>query len=90
MDVFTAHPGNRDVLNIEGYLESVLFQEVLQHLYSLWWILLPQKILVFSPRIKVTLGTEYLKVVVFSYVITAVNFAYSFILKYRQGKALFI
>ena len=83
--IFTAQFwGNRDVLNIRRVLGiCIISGSVTAFVFSLVGFFFPQKILgIFSkdPRV-ILMGTEYLKVVVFSYVITAVNFAYSFILR---------
>lgn len=83
--IFTAQFwGNRDVLNIRRVLGiCIVSGSIAALIFFLGGFFFPQEILgIFSkdPRV-IHLGTEYLKVVVFSYVVTAVSFAYSFILR---------
>jgi len=83
--IFTAqYWGNRDIPNIRRVLGICLISGgAAALLFSIGGFLFPQQILgIFSkdPEV-IALGTEYLQVVVFSYVITAFTFAYSFILR---------
>lgn len=83
--IFTAQFwGNRDIPNIRRVLGiSIISGSIAAFLFSLGGFFFPQEILgIFSkdPAV-ILLGTEYLKIVVFSYVITAISFAYSFILR---------
>lgn len=83
--IFTAQFwGNKDIPNIRRVLGiCIITGGTAALLFSLGGFFFPNEILrVFSedPAV-IRLGTEYLKIVVFSYATTAVTFAYSFILR---------
>ncbi|HYE83013.1 MAG TPA: MATE family efflux transporter [Clostridia bacterium] len=83
--IFTAQFwGNKDVKNIRKVLGiSIITGGIASVLFSLGGLLFPEEILgIFSkdPAV-IRLGTEYLKIVLFSYIITAVTFSYSFSLR---------
>lgn len=83
--IFTAQFwGNRDVRNIRKVLGiSIISGGAAAFLFTLGGLLFPREILgIFSKDAAVIeLGAEYLGIVLFSYIITAVTFSYSFSLR---------
>ena len=83
--IFTAQFwGNRDIKNIRKVLGiSIITGGAGAFLFTIGGLLFPNEILgIFSKDpVVIQLGTEYLKIVVFSYIITAVTFAFSFNLR---------
>lgn len=83
--IFTAQFwGNKDIKSIRRVLGiCILSGGIASFLFALGGFFLPGKILaMFSKDAAViSLGTQYLQIVVFSYVLTAITFSYSFILR---------
>lgn len=83
--IFTAQFwGNKDIKNIRRVLGiCILSGGIAALVFSIGGFFFPRDILaIFSKdAVVIDLGTQYLQVVVFSYVITAVTFSYSFILR---------
>lgn len=83
--IFTAqYWGNRDIKNIRRVLGICLITGcIASFLFTIGGLLFPNQILsIFSKDMDVVLlGSKYLRIIVFSYVITAISFAYSFVLR---------
>ncbi len=83
--IFTAQFwGNKDIKNIKRVLGiSVITGVCAAFIFMLGGLLFPRQILgLFSNDPKViTIGANYLRIIVFSYVITSITFAYSFALR---------
>lgn len=76
--------GNRDIKNIKRVVGLNLITGLgASFIFTVVGILFPKQILgLFSKDIQVIkMGSDYLKIIVFSYMITAVTFAYSFALR---------
>lgn len=83
--------GNKDIKNIKRVLGLSLITGVsAAFIFTIFGLIYPKQILnIFSKDIAViNMGSEYLMIIVFSYVLSAVTFAYSFALRsIRQVKA---
>lgn len=83
--IFTAQFwGNKDIPNIRRVLGiCIISGSIGAFLFSLGGFFFPDEILgIFSKdQAVIALGAEFLKIIIFSYVITAVTFTYSFILR---------
>lgn len=83
--------GNKDIKNIKRVLGLSLITGVsTAFIFTVFGLAYPKQILnIFSKDINViNMGSDYLKIIVFSYVLSAVTFAYSFAMRsIRQVKA---
>jgi putative MATE family efflux protein len=83
--IFTAqYWGNRDIANIRRVLGiCIISGSVAAFIFTLGALFLPAQILSIFSKDKdvILLGSEYLRVIAFSYIITAISFAYSFTLR---------
>ncbi len=83
--IFTAqYWGNRDLPNIKRVLGICLISGIFAaFIFTLGALFIPTQILsLFSKDIDVVnLGSEYLRVIAFSYIITSISFSYSFTLR---------
>ena len=83
--IFTAqYWGNKDIKNIKRVLGICLISGIsVALLFSIGGLFFPRQILnIFTKDSTVIeLGSEYLRIIVFSYIITSITFSYSFILR---------
>ena len=83
--IFTAQFwGNKDIKNIRRVLGiSVMTGMIMAFLFMMGGILFPKQILsIFSNDPKViAMGAKYLRIIVFSYILTSITFSYSFALR---------
>ena len=83
--IFTAqYWGNRDIPNIKRVLGLCLISGCTAALlFSIGGLIFPREILsIFTKdNAVIELGSQYLRIIVFSYIITAITFSYSFILR---------
>lgn len=83
--IFTAqYWGNKDITNIKRVLGICIITGGLAALlFTIGGLLIPEQILGIFSRDKevIVLGSQYLRIIAFSYIVTSISFAYSFTLR---------
>lgn len=83
--IFTAqYWGNKDIKNIRKVLGICLISGgIASAVFTIGGLLFPEQILSIFSKDKdvVVLGSQYLRIIVFSYIITSISFSYSFTLR---------